>query len=419
MAVVVIECKLYGTEQQFRAIAEGIRVGQFVRNKALRHWMDEGKAGCKVGKHDLNRLCAVLAAEYPFAAKLGSQARQAAAERAWSGIARFYERAKQGLKPVGYPKFQKDNRSIEYKRAGWKLNDAYTRLTLSDGLGIGTLKLKGYQALRGYNADHIKRVRIIKKADSHYAQFCVGVDRRVAVEPSGTTIGLDMGLTHFYTDSNGQTEPNPRCYRKAAKRLKKAQRKVSRRFKKEPALSEAPALKRSEGKGQKQSNNYLRAKKRLARVHLKTQRQRKDHAVKLARCVVKSNDLIVFEDLRVKNMVRNRRLAKSINDAGWRLFRQWAQYYGKVYGKVVIAVDPRNTSQIDHESGEILTRKTLADRTHLTASGRQLSRDHNAAINILQRGLSTAGQAGIYAWGAAVRPTPSGQAATNQESHAL
>jgi len=403
--VVVIECKLYGTERQFRAVDEGIRVGQFIRNKALRHWMDEGKAGRKVGKYDLNKLCAVLAAEYPFAAKLGSQARQSAAERAWSAIARFYDRTKQGLKPVGYPKFQKDNRSIEYKRAGWKLEDSYSRLTLSDGLGIGTLKLKGHKALRGYNADCIKRVRILRRADGYYAQFCVDVNRVVEVQPSGTTLGLDVGLTHFYTDSNGKTEENPRFYRKAEKRIKKAQRKVSRRFK----------------KGHKQSSNYVRAKKRLARVHLKTQRQRKDHAIKLAREVVKSNDLIAFEDLRVRNMVRNSRLAKSINDAGWRIFRQWAEYYGKVFGKVVIAVDPRNTSQIDHESGEVLTRKTLGDRVHVTASGREMGRDHNAAINILQRGLQTVGwgTAEPNAWGVSVRPTHSGQETTNQESHAL
>lgn len=401
--MVVIECKLYGSEAQFRAIDEGIRVGQFVRNKALRHWMDEGKVGNRVGKHDLNKLCAVLAAEYPFAAKLGSQARQAAAERAWSAIARFYDRAKQGLQPVGYPKFQKDNRSIEYKQAGWKLDESYTRLTLSDNLGIGTLKLKGFKALQGYNADHIKRVRILKRADGYYAQFCVDVDRQIETQPSGTTVGLDVGLTHFYTDSNGNTVDNPRFYRKAEKCLKKAQRTVSRRFK----------------KGQKQSHNYIRAKKRLARVHLKTHRQRKDHAVKLARCVVKSNDLIAFEDLKVRNMVRNSRLAKSINDAGWRIFRQWAEYYGKVFGKVVIAVDPKNTTQIDHESGTILTHKTLGDRVHVTASGKEMSRDHNAAINILQRGLNTAGQAGIYAWGVSVRPTHSGQETTNQESHRL
>ncbi|GIW38021.1 MAG: transposase [Meiothermus sp.] len=403
--MLVIECKLYGSETQFRAIDEGIRVGQFVRNKALRYWMDEGKAGKKVGKHDLNKLCAVLAAQYPFVAKLGSQARQAAAERAWSAIARFYERSKKGLKPIGYPRFQKDNRSIEYKQAGWKLDDAYNRLTLSDGLGIGTLKLKGYKALQGYNTDHIKRVRILKRADGYYAQFCLRVNRRIAVEPSGTAIGLDVGLTRLYTDSNGNIEPNPRFYRKAEKRLKRAQKIVSRRHK----------------RGQKQSHNYLKAKERLARVYLKTQRQRRDHAIKLARCVVRSNDLIAFEDLSVKNMVRNRKLAKSIYDAGWRIFRQRLEYYGKVFGNVVIAVDPKNTTQIDHESGSILTRKTLADRVHLTASGREMSRDHNAAINILQRGLQTVGwgTAEPNAWRVSIGPALSGQETTNQESHVL
>lgn len=401
--MVVLECRLYGTEHQFSAIDEGIRVGQFVRNKAVRHWMDAGRDG-KVNKYDLNKLCAVLAAKYPFVARLGSQARQAAAERAWSAISRFYRRCQEGLKPVGYPRFQKDNRSIEYKQAGWKLDDSYSRLTLTDGLGIGTLKLKGYKRLHGFNIDQIKRVRILRRADGYYAQFCMRVTRRIEIQPSGTTIGLDVGLKRFYTDSNGNTVDNPRHYRRSQKQIRRVQRKVSKRFR----------------KGESQSSNYKKARKQLARLHLKIQRQRRDHAIKAARCVVRSNDLVALENLRIKDMVRGN-LAKSINDAGWGMFRRWATYYGEIYGKVVIAVDPRGTTLIDHESGLVLGKKGRGDAVHITASGRKMDRDHNAAINILQRGLQTVGwgTAEPNAWGVFVRPAQSGQETVNQEARPL
>ncbi len=101
--MIVLEFKARTKPSQSSAIDEAIRTGQFVRNKALRYWMDNEK----VGKHDLNKLCKRLAEEFPFAQKLNSMARQASAERAWSAISRFYDRCKKGIKPVGFPKFKK------------------------------------------------------------------------------------------------------------------------------------------------------------------------------------------------------------------------------------------------------------------------------------------------------------------------
>lgn len=125
-------------------------------------------------------------------------------------------------------------------------------------------------------------------------------------------------------------------------------------------------------------------------------RQRKDHAIKAARCVVMSNDFIAFEDLKVRNMVKNKRLSKSINDAGWYQFRVWLEYYGKVYGKITVAVSPEYTSQECSNCGE-LVKKTLSTRTHLCRCGLILDRDHNAALNILDRALRTVGHTGTWA----------------------
>jgi putative transposase len=145
----------------------------------------------------------------------------------------------------------------------------------------------------------------------------------------------------------------------------------------------------------KGSNNRGKARQVLGRHHLKINRQRKDHAVKLARCVITSNDVVAYEDLRIKNMVRNHCLAKSINDASWYQFRVWLEYFGKVFNKITIAVHPAYTSQACSSCGTVV-KKALSTRTHACQCGCELDRDHNAARNILSRGLGTVGHIGTF-----------------------
>ena len=115
----VIEYKIKAKQRQFQAIDEAIRTGQFVRNKALRYWMDNKR----VNKYDLNKYCRILANKYPFANNLNSTARQSSAERAWSGISRFFDNCKKKIpQHKGFPKFKKHSRSVEYKQSGWKLD---------------------------------------------------------------------------------------------------------------------------------------------------------------------------------------------------------------------------------------------------------------------------------------------------------
>jgi putative transposase len=153
------------------------------------------------------------------------------------------------------------------------------------------------------------------------------------------------------------------------------------------------------------SANRKKAINRLGRKHLKVSRQRKDFAVKTALCVVKSSDFIAYEDLQVRNMVKNHKLAKSISDAAWSQFAQWLQYLGKVYGKTVVAVAPQYTSQ-DCSTCGTLVHKALSVRTHVCECGAVLARDHNAALNILAKALrqagvnlNTVGHTEINAWG--------------------
>jgi putative transposase len=226
--MLVLEFKAYGKTKQFSAIDEALRTVQFIRNKALRFWMDNKK----VSKYDLNKYCAVLAKEFPFCAQLNSMARQASAERAWSAISRFSDNCKKQIPGnKGFPQFQKDNRSAEYKSTGWKLADNRKSITFTDKKGIGTLKLKGTRDLHFYQPDQIKRVRLVKRVDGYYVQLCLSVDRCESVKVSGSAIGLDVGLNDFYTDSNNQTVDNPRFLRQGERRLKMAQRRVPKRIK--------------------------------------------------------------------------------------------------------------------------------------------------------------------------------------------
>ncbi len=346
---------------------------KFIRNSCIRLWMDvQG-----IGKNDLQKYCAVLAANFPFASELNSMARQASAERAWSSISQFYDNCKKGIPGLkGYPQFHKNCRSVEYKTSGWKLADNRKSITFSDKKGIGRLKLKGTRDLHFYQVNQIKRVRLVKRADGVYVQFCIDVDRSENIEPTGNTVGLDVGLKEYYTDSNGAMTENPKFLRSGEKVLKRLGRRVSRRV--------------------KGSKNRGKARLILGKRHLKISRQRKDHAVKLARCVVQSNDLIAYEDLRIKNMVKNHCLAKSINDASWYQFRVWVEYFGKVFKRVTVAVNPQYSSQECSSCGEVV-KKTLSTRTHVCLCGCVMDRDENAARIILSRGLGTVGHTGTFA----------------------
>lgn len=368
--MLIYEYKLDGNKQQYSAIDEAIRVVQFIRNKCVRLWMD-----AHASKNDLQCYCSTLAQEYPFASRLNSQARQASADRAWFAISRFYDNCK-SHKPgkKGYPRFQKDNRSVEYKTTGWKLAPDGKHITFTDGCGIGRFRLVGTRDIETFPIKQIKRVRLIRRADGYYCQFAVQAERQIEHVSTGQPVGIDVGLKAFYTDSEGNTVENPRHYRKAEKRLQRLQRRLSKK--------------------QKKSANRKKARRAVAKAHLKVQRQREDFARKQANALVSSHDLIAFEDLRISNMVRNRHLAKSIHDAGWGRFLSWVNYYAALHDIPVVAVSPRFTSQ-DCSACGTRVKKSLSVRTHIcTGCGVVLDRDHNAALNIVQKALSTVGQTG-------------------------
>jgi putative transposase len=369
--MLVLEYKVKAKPSQYRAIDEAIRTVQFIRNKSIRYWMDAQKED-KIDRFALNKYSTKLRQEFTFVKELNAMAVQAAAERGWLSISRFYDNCKK-KKPgkKGYPKFQRDNRSVEYKTSGWSLASTKRRITFTDKKSIGELKLLGKWDIHTYPVTAIKRVRLVRRADGYYCQFCIHVEC-IEIQPqTGKEIGLDVGLESFYTDSNGHHEPNPKFLLSSESSIKHTQRQIYKK--------------------KKGSNNRRKARARYSKKHLRVSRQRTEHAKRLARHVCRSNDLVAYEDLKVSNMLKNHCLAKSIADASWYLFLMWIDYFAAKFGKVAIAVPPHYTSQQCSQCKRVV-RKSLSARTHVCVCGCNLHRDINAAINILLKAKSRDGQ---------------------------
>ena len=419
--MLIYEAKLEGAPSQYERLDQAIRTGRFVRNSIIRAWLD----GLLKSRNDAYKYCKVLAdnPEFPWAKKLNSQARQAHAERAWASIERFYRNCTQAKgrlsfggsrlqsplgkiltkqdsliqhdisvsptnhskkavlfcldSPVplgttfkkGFPQFKRHQvrASVEYKVSGWKLSEDRRYLEFTDGFKAGNFKLWGSRDLHFYKLDSFKRVRVVRRHDGYYAQFLIDHTREENKELTGRQVGIDVGLNHFYTDSFGEKIDNPRFLKKDERKIKRLQRRLS--------------------KHQKGSKNRAKARNKLGRAHLKVSRRRNDWVCKLAQRVIQSNDLVAIENLKVRNMVKNHCLAKSISDAAWYRFRSWLEYFGVVYGVPVIAVNPSCTSQNCSSCGKTVV-KTLSTRTHKCSyCGFVADRDENAALNILKSAL--------------------------------
>jgi putative transposase len=380
--MIVYETKLEGDTDQYQKLDAAIRTGRFVRNSIIRAWQDDQIKS----RNEAYAYCKVLAdnPEFPWAKSLNSMARQAHAERAWSAIERFYKNCKANVKgkkmrdfggnnssqnSLGFPKFRKHQirGSVEYKTSGWSLSADRKFITFTDGFKAGTFKLWGSRDLHFYQLNQIKRVRVVRRHDGYYTQFAIDYIRQEEKELTGKQVGIDVGLSHFLTDNFGNKVDNPRFLRRDEKKLKRLQRRLSR--------------------CQKKSKNRVKARNKLGRAHLQVSRRRNDWVCKLARRVILSHDLVAIEDLKIRNMVKNHHLAKSINDAAWYRFREWLEYFSVVFGVPVIAVEPKMTSQKCSNCGFIVT-KTLSTRTHRCHHCLYcVDRDENSGINILQSAL--------------------------------
>jgi putative transposase len=280
----------------------------------------------------------------------------------------FFRRVQRGEK-AGFPRFHGRDRyhSFTYKEFGngARLDNGF--LILSK---IGRLAVRWSRPLEGTP----KTVTICREADGWYVAISCA---EVACQPlplTGQETGIDLGLESFATLADGSQIANPRIFRVAELKLKRAQRRVSRR--------------------KKGSHRRRKAVTLLAKAHQWVRRARADFHHKTALALVRAYDIIYHEALQTANLVKNHSLAKSISDAGWSGFLSILSFKAVYAGKTVVAVPPAYTSQACSGCG-VLVQKGLSVRWHTCPDcGMSLHRDHNAARNILRLGrTSGAGQA--------------------------
>jgi len=258
-----------------------------------------------------------------------------------------------------------DYRTFTYNQTGFNL-EVHGDKTLLYLSKIGYIEIRQHRDIP-FNAN-IKQV-IVTKSKSGKWFVCVTIDIKESIIDIpkisfSKAIGIDVGIKSFSYDSDGNQTPNPHNFKKMLKSLRKIQRKISKR--------------------KKGSNNRLKAIRHLQRIHEKVTNRRKDFQHKLSTQYAKNNDIVFVEKLEKLNMVKNHRLAQSIMDASWGTFLQKLEYKCKM----LIEVPARNTT-IDCSRCGNAVHKSLAIRIHrCDKCGLVLDRDHNASINILNKGLN-------------------------------
>jgi putative transposase len=306
-----------------------------------------------------------IRAEFPEYAAIHSHVLQDVLARLDKTYQAFFRRIQRG-EQAGFPRFKGRNRfhSFTYKEYGngARLDNGF--LVLSK---IGRIGVHWSRPIEGKP----KTVTISREADGWYVAISCA---EVPVHPlpsTGHETGIDMGLESFATLANGQPIFNPSYYRKAEASLRRCQRRVARRKKGSHRRRKAVAL--------------------LAKAHQHIRNQRRDFHHREAAKLVQAHDAIYYEDLRVRTMVQNHSLAKSISDAGWSAFLAILTFKAAGAGKRVQAVNPAFTSQMCSGCGVIVA-KGLSVRWHACPDcGASLHRDHNAAVNILRLGQAQTG----------------------------
>ena len=199
-------------------------------------------------------------------------------------------------------------------------------------------------------------------------------------DKTNTSVGIDLNLSNFLADSNGIIIDSPKFLKKAEAKLKKEQRKLSRKYE---------SAKR-DGRKYYNSQNYQEQKLKVAKLYKHVSNQRKDFHCVLANDLVKNHDYIFAEDLKIRNMIKNHKLAKAISDSGWRSFLTILEWTAIKRNKTFILVDPKNTTQTCSTCGVISDEKIILGIEEWTCPncGTYHIRDINAAINIKNKGLS-------------------------------
>ncbi len=323
------------------------------------------ETGKTLSKYTLNNLLPQWKAENPEYNEVFSQTLQEVQEHVDLAFKHFFRRVKNGEKP-GYPRFKGKGwyDSFTYPQMGFKLKNNHIYLSK-----IGDVYVKLHRQIEG----NVKRVTVRRTSCTkwHVSLTVEAENTPVSIIDLNKVIGIDVGLSNFLTMSDGDNVSNPRFFKAEEKELARVQRKLSKTV--------------------KGTTERKKAIKVVQRVHERISNKRYDFVHQVSKYLVSKYSFIAFEDLNIKNMVKNHCFAKSISDAAWKMLINTTKYKAESAGSKVVLVNPANTSKMCSRCG-LLVEKTLADRIHKCDScGFVIDRDHNAAINILRLGLQSVG----------------------------
>jgi putative transposase len=338
--VLAYRFRLYPSREQERKLLQTLEFCRWVYNLML-GWLEEQE---HPNLYELKRKLPKLKEEHPELKGVYSQVLQEEVLKLSRNLRSLAGLKRNGGK-IGWLRFKGRGwfKSFTYPQSGFRLKGK--KLVLSK---VGEIPLKLHREVRG----KIKGVTIKhERSGRWYALFRVE-DEPSSLPRTGKAIGIDLGIKHFLTDTDGRQVENPRFYEHTLERIKVEQRNLSRK--------------------QRGSRNRGKQRVKLAKLYERLVDQRDDFLHKLSRFYVSHYDMIAVEDLNIAGMAKNRHLAQRILDASWGKFLHFLSYKAERAGRMVVRVNPRGTSQ-EYKHGE-------------------LDRDYNASLNILERGVSGLGR---------------------------
>ena len=365
-----LEVRLYPSKEQRVLIDRTLGCSRFVYNHVLalkkELWEDY--------KLSFNHKLKSFKEEWKFLTKVPSQALANSYMDCMSAFNNFSNSIKKKTKQEAkFPKFHKKGQKDSFRIAATKTSKGYD-IRIEDYEHVKVPKL-GLIKFRNYNEIDWSKVHIynitIKKTPTGkcFASLCCELPEPEHIEPKFDACGFDLGLKDFAIFDSGEVIENPRYFRTSQIKLAKEQRKLSHCI--------------------KGSQNYKKQKLKVALVHEKIKNQRKDFQHKWSRKIVNENQVIVSEDLNVKGMLKNHKLAKSIQDASFSSFCNMISYKANEQQRQYVKIGTfYPSSKLCHCCGYKNTTLKLSDREWICPNcGTLLDRDENAAINILYEGL--------------------------------
>lgn len=377
--LIAVKYRIYPNKNQSILINKTVGCARFVYNKMLSDFYD----------NDLITTPAYYKQDYPFLKEVDSLA----LANSQMSLKQAFRNYKNNKDHFDKPKFKKKSRSkLSYKTNNQKgtiriENDRLILPKFKSGI-----KIVLHRQIEGL----IKSVTIEQVSSGYYTAsilYDVPDNQEETILSKDNIVGIDLGLTHLAITSDNEKYDNPKHFRQLQNKLRKEQRILSRRFEnnvKERVYDENGDLdKIIFKKPLKDCKNYQKQKRKVAKIYNKIKNRRLDNLHKVSTKVVKSHDYIVIETLKVHNLIKNRKLSKSIADVGWSMFVNMIEYKCERYGKEFVQIDQwfpssQICSHCNHKDGK----KALSIREWTCSKcGTHHDRDINAAINIKNKGL--------------------------------